>query len=208
MNSVYRSTISHGERMLADRAELLALKVLAKQHRKLLQQLERAVLDGDTRRADYIAHKILGSFAAKVSAVARTRKHDPEDGPVALAELKQLASPLNPYLPIVEPVRAVFMEKGDHDWRIVTAFGPRRRASQVMCADILRIRLPAYDFDFMEKGNGGAEGAALRLKAMMEGAEFHNIRNTDQGAVCLGVPIAGGQHDHVVTADITDCFGS
>ena len=32
MNSVYRSTISHGERMLADRAELLAFKMLAKQY--------------------------------------------------------------------------------------------------------------------------------------------------------------------------------
>ena len=128
--------------------------------------------------------------------------------PVALAELKQLASTLNPYHPIVEPVRALFMEKGDDGWRIVTAFGPQREALQKLCADILRIRLPAYHFDFMEKGNGGAEGAALRLKARMEGVECHSVGNTDQGAVCLGVPIEGGQHDYVVTADIKDCFRS
>lgn len=69
--------------------------------------------------------------------------------------------------------------------RLVLDFGPKRRALQTICADVLDILLPKYDFDYLAKGKG-ADQATLRRKEIIEKGGF----------------------TWVVAADITNAFGS
>jgi len=151
----------------------------------LLEKLARAVLAGK-KKIRYLVHTILNSPAAKLSALVRTIHYDVDMPPYTLTELLRRARFLFPYARIDEPVHLRLKEKDSGELRPVMCFGWQRRALQKLCGDILKVLLPAYSFDFMEKGNGGADGAAQYLGAI----------------------IKEGQYDFVITVDIKNCFRS
>jgi RNA-directed DNA polymerase len=153
---------------------------------ELLEQLARSVKAGKKKKIKHLFSKILNSSAAKLSALVRTIYYDPDAPQYTLMELLRRARSLFAYAPIDEAVSLGFKEKHSGELRPVINFGWKRRALQQLCADILKVLLPAYSFDFMEKGNGGADGAA----------EY------------LGAIIKEGNYDFVITVDIKNCFRS
>jgi len=177
--------MSHGTRLLSSPIELAQFKKSALSYSGLLRQLARAVADDDENRAKHLTGRILASDAAKLSAVARTIKWGPEAPPISLAELEAIASTLNPYRRVNETIRLYDTEESARRVRLVFDFGPKRRALQAICADILAVRLPAVDFEYLARGRG-ADRATLRLKETIEKEGY----------------------DHVVIVDIQDCFGS
>jgi hypothetical protein len=183
---VLRSTEARGQLLVATEAELDVLTNAGIEVQDLLEKLARAVLAGKRKKIRYLVHTILNSPAAKLSALVRTIDYDAEAPPYTLAELLQRVRGLFPYAPVPEPVSLRFKEKDSGELRSVLCFGWQRRALQKLCGDILKVLLPAYSFDFMEKGNGGPDGAAKYLGAI----------------------IKEGQYDFVVTADIKNCFRS
>jgi hypothetical protein len=114
---------------------------------------------------------ILGSDAAKVLAVARTIKWKPGDAPITLGHLKALAATLNPYLPIAEVVRLLDAERFSNRNRWVLDFGQLRRAAQIICADLLDVLLPVYEFDYLAQGKG-ADRATLRLMEIIDTGKY------------------------------------
>src|SRR5262249_26540794 len=84
-----------------------------------------------------------------------------------------------------EPILVTAKPKGRLGWRPITKFGPARRAYQQICVDILRASLPCYPFDF-----GDVAGGIDRM------TDF----------ILCG--LQSGQYNHVVNADIKDCYGS
>jgi len=153
---------------------------------ELLEQLARVQKAGKKKKIKHLVSKILNSPAAKLSALVRTIYYDHGASPYTLTELRKRARALFPYARIDEPVKLHFKVKDSGELRPVLSFGRQRRALQTLCADILHVLLPAYSFDFMEKGNGGADGAAEHL----------------------GSIIKEGNYDFVLTADIRNCFRS
>lgn len=183
---VLRSTVSRGQLLVATQADLDVVTNAGIEVQGLLEKLARAVLAGKKKKIKHVLHAILNSPGAKLSALVRTIYYDPDAPPYTLAELLQRVRSLFPYAPVPEPVSLRFKEKDSGELRPVIDFGWMRRALQQLCADILKVLLPAFPFDFMEKGNGGADGAAERLGAI----------------------IKEGNYDFVVTVDIKNCFRS
>jgi hypothetical protein len=184
---VARQTITSAARFLKGADELARVEKFANHYQSLLKRLQKAVEKNDNKYADHLTHRILRSHAAKVSAVIRATKRKPGEPPLALKDIEARAAALNPFKPVPEPVHARFKPKlGADRWRMVLSFGLQRRALQTLCADIIRVRLPAHGFDYLEKGKKGAEGAVLRVKTLIE----------------------GGGYEHLLTVDIRNCFGS
>jgi hypothetical protein len=183
---VLPSTVSREQLLVATHAELDVVTNAGIEVQDLLEKLARAVLAGKKKKIKHLVHTILNSPAAKLSALVRIIRYDAEAPPYTLTELLQRVRSLFPYAPIPEPVSLRFKEKDSGELRPVLCFGWQRRALQTLCGDILKVLLPAYAFDFMEKGNGGPDGAAQYLGAI----------------------IKEGQYDFVVTIDIKNCFRS
>jgi len=172
--------------LVADQVELDELVKAGGEAQELLEQLARVQKAGKKKKIKHLVSKILNSPAAKLSALVRTIYYDHGASPYTLTELRKRARALFPYARIDEPVKLHFKVKDSGELRPVLSFGRQRRALQTLCADILHVLLPAYSFDFMEKGNGGADGAAEHL----------------------GSIIKEGNYDFVLTADIRNCFRS
>jgi hypothetical protein len=94
--------------------------------------------------------------------------------------LKAQAKATDFFQPVNEPIHELIVE-GRH----VLRFGSKRRAMQTICADLLDVQLPTYEFDYLVRGRG-ADSATLRLKEIIE----------------------TGGYDYVVTADILNAYGS
>ncbi len=185
MNSIYWSTMAHGERLLGSPDELAELKTVAEAYDRLLQQLRQATANGDKRRAQHFTGVILNSPTAKISAVVRNTMREEGSPPIPLAELKVRARGLNPYRRVNEPVRQYFIKMSGGKERLVLNFGPDRRAVQTICADILGNRLPEFDFDYLARGKG-PDRAMMRIQELIE-KEGYN---------------------YVLVIDIAKCFGS
>jgi hypothetical protein len=183
---VLRSTAARGKLLVACEADFNELVKAGIEHEHFLQQLALAKQSGKKKDIKHFVSKILNSPASKLSALVRTIKYDPDAPPYTLVELLRRARSLFAYAPIDEAVTLGFKEKHSGELRPVINFGWKRRALQQLCADSLKVLLPAYEFDFMEKGNGGADGAAKYL----------------------GQIIKEGNYDFVVTVDIEKCFRS
>jgi hypothetical protein len=172
--------------LVADPADLDELVKAGIELEELLEKLARAVEAGKKKKIKHLHSKILNSSAAKLSALVRTIYYNADAEPYTLVDLQRRVRSLFPYAPIDEAVTLRFKEKDSGELRPVIDFGWMRRALQQLCADILKVLLPAYSFDFMERGKGGADGAAKYL----------------------GSIIKGGNYDFVVTIDIQKCFRS
>lgn len=183
---VLRSTSARGQLLVAKQADFAEIVKAGIEIEELLKQLARAAMAGKKKKIRHLLHMILNSPAAKLSALVRTIRYDADAPPYTLMELLRRVRFLFPYAAIDEEVTLRFKEKHTGEWRPVIDFGWRRRALQQLCADILKVLLPAYSFDFMERGNGGADGAAEHL----------------------GSSIKEGKYDFVLTVDIKNCFRS
>ena len=183
---VLRSTAARARLLVADQADLDEVVKAGVKHEHLVKQLSVAAQLGKKKDIKHFVSRILNSPASKLSALVRTIKYDPDAPPYTLMELLRRARSLFAYATIEEAVTLHFKEKHSGELRPVIDFGWMRRALQQLCADILKVLLPAYPFDFMERGNGGADGAAQYL----------------------GQIIKEGQYDFVLTVDIENCFRS
>jgi hypothetical protein len=187
MDTTYRSTMGRGHCLLDGPNEVAELKKHADHYHHLLDKLTSVVLANDTVKVSRLIHACLSSYSGKMSAAVRTIKHDRKTkGPVPIAKIKERAASVNPFEVIDEPVTVLFKPKDDGSLRSVINFGWKRRLEQTVGDDIHKILLPPYAFDYMQKGNGGADGAALRIKELIE----------------------GGKNDYLVTVDIKNCFES
>ncbi|MDB5575298.1 MAG: hypothetical protein JWR80_474 [Bradyrhizobium sp.] len=136
------------------------------------------------RLALYETQKLLSSARAKVCAIVRTTPHA-EAAVMTMAELYRRARALTPHSLCREVVRVHFQPKPGGGFRPIAAFGPGRLAYQKICQDLLKAELPSYSFDF---GDGG--GGIDRMTDFI----LHGLQS--------------GEYDHVVTADVRDCYGS
>lgn len=185
MVRIDRSTMGCGQAMALDAAQLAWVRKLAKRHQEQLDRLASALLAGYHCHAEVLTRSILRSFAGRLSAVIRSARSMPEGRYDSLEVLKVRAGLLNAFRPIDEVVRQFAVDNPGSHPRLVLDFGPARRALQTLCADILDVWLPTYDFDYLRRGRG-ADAQMLRVKEMIEKEGY----------------------DHVVTVDIENCFRS
>jgi len=185
MTSSKKSMVAYAERLALspdDRRELLRAAVAYDQR---VAKLARAAAEGNAAKADHLTSHLLTAWASKVVAAARgVAKEKTWSG--TLEDIKQRAGLLDPFKPVEEPVTVDFEPKGNGKLRPLLKFGWRRRALQRMCSDVLRVRLPRYSFDYMERDAGGMSSAAEALGNLM----------------------LGGKYDYIVCIDVADCYPS
>jgi hypothetical protein len=186
MNNAFNATMDSGHALPLGADELLCLREFAKAYQRRLDRLERAYGKGDKKAADHETREILKSFGAKVCVAVRSIKLPPDEVAPSFAEIKKRAETLNPFRPIAEPVITWLEPKASSGYRQLVSFQCKRRALQLMCADILSVAYPAAPFDFSARGKGGVKAATLVLHKLIE----------------------EGGYQYVVTADIKDCFAS
>lgn len=148
-----------------------------------LGRQRKAALAGDGKAVRKIQRTILRSYSAKL--VCLVRALDEKDGLTA-PYVEATAGALNPWNDSGEPVTAWAEPKPlGQGWRIICSFGPRRKALQTLCADILEARYGLEEVDYLRRGRG-TESASDRINKLVEES---GIR-------------------YFVTADIEDFFGS
>lgn len=136
------------------------------------------------RQAQLETNELLASMRAKVCAIIRTTP-PLEAASISMAEVYRRARALTPRSLSEEAVRIRMQPKPNGGFRPITAFGPGRRAYQKIAGDLLKAKLPAYSFDFGDEGGG------------IDRMTHYIVRG-----------LQSGEYDHVVTADIQDCYGS
>ncbi len=186
MNRIVNSTMDSARYLAMTKADAHELREFAAAYQRHLEKLERAYRQGDVKGAKHHTRKILGSLAAKVCVSVRTAKPKPGGPPLSYAQIKVRAGKLDPFCPIPEAVTTWLEPKPAGGYRQLVSFGWRRRATQLMCSDILAAAYPVDAFGYSEKGRGGVKSATLALHKM----------------------IKEGDYQYVVTIDIKDCFGS
>ncbi|HZP98887.1 MAG TPA: reverse transcriptase domain-containing protein [Reyranella sp.] len=186
MNDVLTATLARGQFLSLDECELKRLAVIAHGYQRKLEQIAGAAAVGDFARVRMISKRVLSSHGAKLSAVLRTVKWDSKKAPpLPFSNLIARANALDPSRLTEEPVRLSSRPKPGGGVRLISAFGPDRRAWQRICADILKATLPAYSFEYLRSGQG--------VEALTR---------------CLLSRLEREQYGYVVTVDIKDCFGS
>jgi hypothetical protein len=186
VNSAFNATMDSARCLPLSTDELRELAQFAKRYQRRLDQRERAQQEDDLKGAEHHTKGILNSFGAKVCGTVRAIKLQPGQVPPTFAHIKERADTLNPFHAIPEPVSTWLEPKAAGGCRQLVSFGRKRRALQIMCADILSVAYPVAPFDYSARGKGGV-GAAT--------AFLHKI-------------IMEGDYQYVVTVDIRDCFGS
>lgn len=176
-------TTQRGKQLGLDTEELKELQRLATPYCKMLARI-RALGSPAGKASKHIATQALASFGGMLSAVVRTIKPNASEK-VTLKLLKERAQGVAPLAFIPERVRLTFLAKSDGSFRPIYSFGPRRRAAQQVCRDILDAQLPTYSFFYPLVGRGKEKA----IKSLI------NLIETD-GAT------------HVVVADVQNCFGS
>lgn len=212
MKNIYKSTMARGRLLLADPSDLQRLDVIAKAHQKRVNQLRTKVGNGNRDHADRITDQILRLPPGKICAVIRTAKVPPVASPISWAQLEERAAALDLTRPIGEPIRLVFKERVDHTSRPTLSFGSRRRAAQKLCYDILDVRLPKFEFDYLSQGKG-ANAATERLVQFLETREFQHVvtvdvencfRSIDKGQVADLLPLPMQVANHALLVNDTD----
>lgn len=184
MNSIYQSTAAKMAALPIAPEEKAAMGQFWWAYQKRINRLTRAATSSNSHRMRSMAASVLRSHAAKLSAVVRTVHPDEADS-ITLAELSDRAGNLNPRLAQAEPVLARLKRKPGGGVRPIVGFGPARRAYQLICRDIIKAGMPPCRFEFLAPGRGAD----------------HMVRQ-------IASALQSGVGDHVVTADIQNCFGS
>lgn len=162
-------------------AELREFKGYADTYDRWLKRLRKAVAKNDAHGIKKICELITDCFAAKVCAVVR----ETGAAPPTLGEIKQQANALSLCSHIDETVGIEFQLKSQSTFRFISKFGPKRRAAQRLCADLLEIIYPLQSFDFSARGRG-----------------------VDRAVGHLANLIEKENAQYLVKIDISNCFGS
>lgn len=161
--------------------EMTALLRIARQYQHDLDHLSQLSARGRTWLVRTAAHRMLGSRAAITCAVLRTIPARS----MSLSEAVELANIIQARHTREEIVTLRLKGKPNGGTRPVMDFGPRRRALQKICDDIIKATLPRMAFEYLEKKRG-AERLVLDLLQRMSAEGYR----------------------YVLTADIRNCFGS
>lgn len=174
------ATLGHS---LITRDERLELETHARAYQRKIDRLRR-IAPRNSGLAKTETQQILSSVRAKVCAIVRTMplSRSPSMG---LAGIYAQADALTPSSLSDEVVRVRTKPKSGGGLRLITEFGPGRRAYQKITEDILGATLPPFSFDFGD-GQGGVERMTDFIRRGLE----------------------SGQYNHVVTADVKNCYGS
>ncbi len=149
MSRVYDQTCGRAARFLSasDLNNLTASAVRGYDNE--LSSFALAVADNDQRQIKYWKERILRSESAMLCAVVRSTTWKAGSPLIALADLKAQAKATDFFQPVNEPIHELIVE-GRH----VLRFGSKRRAMQTICADLLDVQLPTYEFDYLVRGRG------------------------------------------------------
>lgn len=180
----------HDDAMRAARAlkfsgnDLYEFEGYADTYDRWLRRLRKATAKNDAHGIKKICEIVTDCFAAKVCAVARVTPV-PATTPPTLGDIKQQANALSLYSHIDETVGIEFQLKSQSTFRFISKFGPKRRAAQRLCADLLEIIYPLQSFDFLARRRG-----------------------VDRAVGHLANLIEKENAQYVVAVDISNCFGS
>jgi RNA-directed DNA polymerase len=148
----------------------------------LLRGLAAAECAGNRRKAREMQDLILRSYSAKLVCLARSMQ---PGNSFTGDSIKQIAASLDPRKDCGEKIAIRAYPKLSGGWRPICAFGPKRQALHYLVLDILDVRFPPDEFNYLVKGRG-AERASDRVVELFEQQEL----------------------SFFVTADITECFRS
>ena len=152
MNSAFNATMDCGSELLLGADDLRDLGEFAANYQRWLNQLEGAHRESDRKAVKQHTGRILKSFGAKVCVTVRAIKLQPGQGSPTFAEIKARAAALDPLQPINEPVTTWLEPKIAGGYRQLVSFRRKRRALQIMCADLLSVAYPAAPFDYSAAG--------------------------------------------------------
>ena len=156
----------------------------ARKHENMLNRLADAVTHQDLQRAKSLRREVLRSWSGRFSATIRCMRR-PDEGLMSLDQVIAVAEKVDPLHHCDEPVILHAVRKGPNVWRPIMISGPRRRAAQLLCADVLTAGLVPDPINYLVRGRG-IEVASDRIMELIE------------------------QHEmtHFVLADIKDFFGA
>ncbi|WP_417831902.1 reverse transcriptase domain-containing protein [Terasakiella sp.] len=149
---------------------------------KILRRIKAARMNGKKEQARRLTWRYLNSFYAKL--VAQYDAYKPKNRP-GLQKIIEQAELINMWAKCNEPVRVKGLTKKDGRVRKICAFSPRNKARQILIKNLLEASGEISPFVYDAKDGGGVNGAAEKIKTLME-----------EGAT------------HFVVADIKDCFNS
>jgi RNA-directed DNA polymerase len=135
----------------------------------LLRGLGAAEAAGNRRKVREIQDLILRSYSAKLVCLVRSIRPGDLWTPEAI---KQIAGSLDPRKNCDEKigVRAEPKASGA-GWRPICIFGPKRQALHRLVLDILDVRFPSDEFNYLVKGRG-AERASDRVTELFQDDEL------------------------------------
>jgi hypothetical protein len=145
---------------------------------RMLAKITKQAKAGNTHALAKTVNHLLASKAAIFCCLLLSHKDFPKEN------LEQLAATINPFKPIDEPV-LVWTRKEDKKQRPLCSFGPKRRAAQRLCRDIMIAAGMLLDYDFTVAGKGAPKACQQIAKLAEENA-----------------------YGYVIVADIKDCFPS
>ncbi len=157
MTDVVNSEIPRAEYLFPNQNDRNDLRRHAKQHRRNISQLKRAVESGSPPRIRRCAAHICGSFSSRLVAAIASARHKQGASALSLAAMKARAASLDAFGPNPERIRCIVLKKSGGRIRTICAPGLQRRALDWLCAEILDICLPVFAFDFMQAGHGGVD---------------------------------------------------
>jgi len=134
---------------------------IAKKNKKLLTALQSSAVAGGRDLVDRRVKAILNSVPARIMASRGFRRWASWD------EIKEFAGSWDPYNVGNEPIRAVnILKKSGSGTRPLQIFGAKRKAANVLVAQILGVTLPVNPVEYCTKSRGTKE-AITKLKSMM-----------------------------------------
>lgn len=184
MTGVYQATTAKALTLSIAPDEHSVVDHFSRAYQKRINQLRQAAAGSNTYRIRSMAASILRSYAGRFSAMVRT-VHPDEARSVTLSALVNRTGNLNPRLAQLERVSVRVKRKLGGGGRPIVSFGPARRAYQVMCADMLKSVMPLQPFECLAQPRGADQMTSRVIAALQSGVG-----------------------DHVVTADVRNCFGS
>lgn len=151
MSPVYMSAV-HKANALLGSAFAAQIRGHAEAYSAGLQRLGAASEAGDQRLVRKEQTRILNSYSARFVCLVRSAAK--EDG-FTPETISKAAQALSPWHDCGEPIRAWPEPKSSGEgWRPMCSFGPKRRALQRLCGDIITARHGTEPVDFLRKGRG------------------------------------------------------
>jgi hypothetical protein len=184
MYHIANATIATARSFPLAAPEQTEIEAHALRHQRHVERYGEAVQRGDFSTARRQAENAIRCPSAKLSAAIRTYAGSKRARP-RFTQLNYEIAHLFAKDAIKEPVRLKLKAKLGGGWRPVMDFGPKHRVFQAICADLLRAALPVNALEYNRTGRGD-ERMTLHILALMQ------ERNLD----------------HVVAADVRNCFGS